>query len=820
MTSNVHPILDLTFVSASDKAVDLTTLTSTNSIFRFQSIYHVDSENGHPVVFDTGASITISPHKDDFVHLDCSTSAINAISVKGLDSESTVEGVGTIRLRVHTDQGYHRIIETTAYYIPSARIRLLSVCRYQYENPNQGCKFVLADDRCVFTLPSSAGGGDISFEVQDSNFIPVTSTFHQKHIKPAVKQQRTFMVLDEANINLSRPQKALLKLHFRLGHFNLPWIQSLIRKGILHTDDTNTTCKTALCKCMACQMAKQVRRPTGTTVTKIRQGKDGVLKKNNLRPGGMISSDQFVSSLPGRLPNTYGKEKEKDKYTGGTVFIDEASSMIFVENQVSLGAAETLRAKHKFEREALRHGIPILGYRADNGVYQTAAFRADLDRLSQSIQFLGVGAHHHNGVAERTIRTISTSARTMLIHAMLHWPEETSLDLWPFAIQYAAYLYNRMPKEASGLSPIEIFYNTKSDHQELRSAKVFGCPSYVLDPRLQDGHKLPRWNPRSKMGQFLGRSKEHSSSVALVRNLNTGAVSAQFHVVFDDHFTTVSSDHTQDNVLVPPNFKELFRFSREQHYDQNDLIEIQRHRRTNNDAVLSKKPSQVQNIDRNEEELRQETEGANSRQTEGVLPLPLSEETQQQIEVQKVEPLGIEENQQENQTPFPSDDSDIEEDNKEDIPVHTTSTQISNRKRSKRKNPKYYGNDWVNYIFEENASYVLPPNEAFLVESDLNTKSNYLTRQFDVLHSFKCDDYDEDIIHGMHPLAFAARANAEDTPRFHEAMSSQDREGFIEAMKAELDQLSQMKAFVCVPREKAIKEGKRIIDSTWAFRRK
>ena len=125
---------------------------------------------------------------------------------------------------------------------------------------------------------------------------------------------------------------------------------------------------------MACQMAKQARRPTGTTITKVRQGKDGVLKKDTLRPGGMISSDQFVPSLPGRLPNTYGKENEKDKYTGGTVFIDEASS--FVENQVSIGASETLRAKHKFEREALRHGIPILGYRADNGVYKTSAFRA------------------------------------------------------------------------------------------------------------------------------------------------------------------------------------------------------------------------------------------------------------------------------------------------------------------------------------------------------------------------------------------------------------------------------------------------------------
>ena len=94
-----------------------------------------------------------------------------------------------------------------------------------------------------------------------------------------------------------------------------------------------------------------------------------------------------------------------------------------------------------------------------------------------------------------------------------------------------------------------------------------------MDTNYQDGIHEVRWD------NFWD-----SSSVALARNLNTGAVSAQFHVVFDDHLTTVSSDYTQDNVLVPPNFKELFRFSREQHYDQNDLIELQRHRRTNNDA--------------------------------------------------------------------------------------------------------------------------------------------------------------------------------------------------------------------------------------------
>jgi hypothetical protein len=60
-------------------------------------------------------------------------------------------------------------------------------------------------------------------------------------------------------------------------------------------------------------------------------------------------------------------------------------------------------------------------YRGGNGIYQSKEFVKDLtDR---------VGAHRQNGVAERAIRTISESARAMLLHAAMHWQEETTMDL-------------------------------------------------------------------------------------------------------------------------------------------------------------------------------------------------------------------------------------------------------------------------------------------------------------------------------------------------------------------------------------------------------
>ena len=91
------------------------------------------------------------------------------------------------------------------------------------------------------------------------------------------------------------------------------------------------------------------------------------------------------------------------------------------------------------------------------------------------------------------------------------------------------------------------------------------------------------------MGQFLGRSDEHAGSVGLIRNLKTGAVSVQFHVVYDNHFSTVTSDWTADNVPVPPYFHDLYKFSREHHFDNEDLL-VERRRRQLFDSDRTSRP--------------------------------------------------------------------------------------------------------------------------------------------------------------------------------------------------------------------------------------
>ena len=109
----------------------------------------------------------------------------------------------------------------------------------------------------------------------------------------------------------------------------------------------------------------------------------------------------------------------------------------------------------------------------------------------------GVGGHHHNGVAEKAIKDVTRMSRTMMIHQALRWPEISDKELWPLAFQHTVYMGNHLPKMEHGWSPEELWTGSKSSRSELKNARPWGCPCYVLSPKLQDGAKIPKWNPRA-----------------------------------------------------------------------------------------------------------------------------------------------------------------------------------------------------------------------------------------------------------------------------------------------------------------------------------
>ena len=113
--------------------------------------------------------------------------------------------------------------------------------------------------------------------------------------------------------------------------------------------------------------------------------------------------------------------------------------------------------------------------RSDNGCeYTSEEFHKHTDDRGILHQFSSPYIHEQNGKAEREIRTIVESARTMLISSGVN------LELWPEAINSACYLLNRVVmKQGEIMTPFEKWFSRKPGIKHLR---VFGTAAYLNIP--------------------------------------------------------------------------------------------------------------------------------------------------------------------------------------------------------------------------------------------------------------------------------------------------------------------------------------------------
>ena len=349
---------------------------------------------------------------------------------------------------------------------------------------------------------------------------PFTPTTHDPQFKsPNVVE----------DVNMATDHKELLAIHHKLGHLSFARIKKLASLGRVPKKLLN--CREP--RCAECLYGKQTRRPWRTSKVKNKIGKMPV------NPGDMVSVDQLQSAVPGLIAQSKGS-LVKNRYLVATIFVDHATDFGYVHLQKSTSSADTIEAKHEFERMAASHGIKIRHYHADNGRFADNAFMKSIRDAQQQITFCGVGAHHQNGIAEKRIRDLTEGARTMLIHATHRWPRVVNAHLWPYALRLANHLRNAVPRNEGVDSPHQEFSGVSDASLDYKQEHPFGCPVYVLDSKLQGGKGGQRkWAERARVGVYLGHTPTHSSTVSYVLNVVTGHVSAQFHLVFDDHFDTV-----------------------------------------------------------------------------------------------------------------------------------------------------------------------------------------------------------------------------------------------------------------------------------------
>ena len=388
----------------------------------------------------------------------------------------------------------------------------------------------------------------------DLTNLPSTPFDYQKEV------QSGYISTEDA-VRLARPktlsplQQLLMSWHHRLYHLPFRRIFMLAERGYLPKSLLKCRDNTPLC--VACQFGAAHRCPW-----RVKGKRSGSIRRDNeVNPGNGTSIDQIISSQPGLIPQMSGF-LTGERIWGATTICDHVSDYVHCHLMKNLTLEETLTAKHAWEKIMAQAGRVVKHYHADNGRFADEGFKAACNDHDQRLTFCGVGAHHQAGIIEGKNRVLTQGARTLLLHGIRMWPQMINSMFWPFVLKAMAERVNKLHISPDGATPESILYGVSPQEIRVASFHTLFCPVYVLDSKLHNAGSIgpPKWEPRSRIGVYLGHSPFHAGSVALVFNPATGHVSPQFHVVFDNDFSTVPF---MQRAIVPPNWNELYNTSRE-----------------------------------------------------------------------------------------------------------------------------------------------------------------------------------------------------------------------------------------------------------------
>jgi hypothetical protein len=758
----------------------------------------------HPVIFDTGASLGITFNKMDFDGP--LTKPEGDLRFGGMAKGLKIEGIGPVTWTFRNGNHEEVQIRSNCYYVPNAKVRLLSPQRLFNRERGVGGKF--EGDESAFKLVFH-NGPTLTVDYDEHNHLPIGYAIVGNQIPPIVNPQANVLILDDANQNLTAGQKLLLQWHYRFGHLNLRRVQSILCvfpfSAVKYSSASK--CDISNLKCAICQYAKAHRRATHGTRTTVNPDRDGSLTAENLNPGKRVSVDHFECRQLGRTFDSYGKASS-EQYKGGCIFVDHGSGYLHVEHQLGFSAIETIRAKQNFEKRALDCGVVIQSYLTDSRAFKANAFVDHIRNSGQRIQYCGTNAHHQNGVAERSIRTVSNMSRALILHAAAHWPQGIDGSLWPMAVSHSIHIYNNTPNQ-NGFCPADLFTGEMVPRHRLQDFHTWGCPVFILDPKLQSGQKLPQWQPRSRQGIYMGISTIHSSEVPLVLNPTTGSITPQFHVVFDDEFSTVTSIEREHD---PPSFwnelcLENTVFIPVDYTTDGPSTHLADDWLTPEERILK----QRELIRREEIRNRVVPPGATSRIPDTSNPTPVNDILSAPDPSITLESTTV-------SNPSTSLVSDS-------VPVVTATTTSASSDPSLRSTTA-----------TSLPASVAPP---MICRSERFNKGQYgSTRYFDevfltpLAKISNCDDttkrlaymaslytcHDTGLENISDPCMYAAkhRKDDPDSPTFHQAINGENAEDYIQAMKLEVETLVQQRTWMTIPRTPT----KNVLKGTWVFKLK
>jgi hypothetical protein len=157
----------------------------------------------HPVIFDTGASLSITPDKSDFSGP--ITLSQTDLRLGGMANGLKIDGIGPITLTFANRSNDPVRIHGMAYYVPQAKARLLSPQRlFDAITGNQG-RF--EGDNKFFRLHFD-GQQPLEIEYDERNSLPIGyATFYNKGSDTTAPDANLLTLHSDENQNMTAGQK-------------------------------------------------------------------------------------------------------------------------------------------------------------------------------------------------------------------------------------------------------------------------------------------------------------------------------------------------------------------------------------------------------------------------------------------------------------------------------------------------------------------------------------------------------------------------------------------------------------------------------------
>ncbi len=205
--------------------------------------------------------------------------------------------------------------------------------------------------------------------------------------------------------------------------------------------------------------------------------------------------------------------------------------------------------------------MPLLQYgsQSDNLIFSAVDYVSQIVKHNQQIHHTSVGAKHQNDVAKCGIGQHYYGLYHLFTCCQL-LADVADCSLWPMAVDYAIWLFKHISNATSSVAPNELIPFLPL--MTFQHSHVWGCPTYILDPTLSDGQKIPKWQPHSCCAIFVGLAPCHTHTLPLILTCMTLANLPKYHIIFDDWFSTVSSslpvNATADDSTSPSWWHNLF----------------------------------------------------------------------------------------------------------------------------------------------------------------------------------------------------------------------------------------------------------------------